>query len=174
VPSNGWKSQTSPFVDGTVIDNFNAVTDGIQAGRIDFTIASGALDLNLQEVRLELLNATTCCSGTVISPAPMITSMAIVPKSDGDYDDDGDVDGRDLLVWQRGFGSTTELAADGNHNGTVNGDDLIIWQDQYGANAPPTAVTAVPEPTSAWLSVAALLSLLSQAMVAKQSMNRCR
>jgi hypothetical protein len=59
----------------------------------------------------------------------------------GDYDNDGDVDGRDFLVWQRG-GSPTPFSA----------GDLTAWQTNYGAGGPLTAVQAVPEP--------ALLTLL--------------
>lgn len=41
------------------------------------------------------------------------------------HDGDGDVDGRDFLIWQRG-GSPS--AADG-----VSSSDLAIWQSNYGA-----------------------------------------
>lgn len=73
----------------------------------------------------------------------------------GDYDDDGDVDGEDFLVWQRTFGNVgVSLAADGNADGVVDGDDLAIWQDTFGqvAQSPFASAMAyaVPEPT-AWL-----------------------
>jgi hypothetical protein len=50
----------------------------------------------------------------------------------GDFDDDGDVDGRDFLVWQR--------------NTSVG--DLADWQANYGAGALTANTTAVPEPMS--------------------------
>ena len=51
----------------------------------------------------------------------------------GDYDGDGDVDGRDFLEWQRGFGSgPAATAGDGNGDGVVGPSDLTIWQDNYG------------------------------------------
>jgi hypothetical protein len=50
----------------------------------------------------------------------------------GDYDFDADVDGHDFLTWQRGVGSTTELAADGDASGIVDGADLTIWKDSFG------------------------------------------
>jgi hypothetical protein len=49
----------------------------------------------------------------------------------GDFDFDGDVDGRDLLVWQR--------------DSTVG--NLADWQANYGATSPATALT-VPEPNA--------------------------
>ena len=48
---------------------------------------------------------------------------------DGDFDGDGVVGGRDFLTWQRSYGSTQNLSADGNHNGQVDGGDLTMWQD---------------------------------------------
>ncbi|WP_197530830.1 PEP-CTERM sorting domain-containing protein [Bythopirellula polymerisocia] len=54
----------------------------------------------------------------------------------GDFDGDGDVDGNDFLVWQRGNSPT----------GPLDAGDLAAWQ---GAYAPLTAAaTAVPEPAS--------------------------
>lgn len=87
------------------------------------------------------------------------------PPEFGDYDDDGDVDGNDFLVWQRTFGDTgASLAADGNGDGVVNADDLAIWRETFGqvAQAPPVSATAyaVPEPTTALLAfMAASVSL---------------
>lgn len=56
----------------------------------------------------------------------------LVPLTDpGDFDSDGDVDGRDFLVWQR--------------NPSVG--DLADWQANYGAGT-LGAATSVPEPAS--------------------------
>jgi hypothetical protein len=58
----------------------------------------------------------------------------------GDFDGDGDVDGRDFLVWQR--------------NTSVG--NLADWQANYGAGGPLTASsTSVPEPAT--LSLMALV-----------------
>lgn len=58
-----------------------------------------------------------------------------------DFDNDGDVDGRDFLAWQRGHGMANPTKADGdaNNDGQVNSADLLVWQDQYGS--PPPVVT---------------------------------
>ena len=52
---------------------------------------------------------------------------------DADFDDDGDVDGRDFLIWQRTSIVQSAMAApgDANHDGFVNDQDLAIWQDQF-------------------------------------------
>ncbi len=57
----------------------------------------------------------------------------------GDFDFDGDVDGRDFLLWQRG-GSPNSLSA----------GDLADWQANYGTGSLATS-RAVPEPSSAIL-----------------------
>jgi hypothetical protein len=65
------------------------------------------------------------------------TLVAPEPES-ADFDEDGDIDGRDFLVWQRGE-SPDPLSA----------DDLALWQEQYGTEPPLTAATVVvPEPGS--------------------------
>jgi hypothetical protein len=59
-----------------------------------------------------------------------------------DFDHDGDVDGRDFLVWQRG-GSPAPFSA-GN---------LALWQEQYAAASELTAAVQVPEPGACVLLV---------------------
>jgi hypothetical protein len=54
----------------------------------------------------------------------------------GDFDSDGDVDGRDFLVWQRGDSPSPLSAA-----------DLSDWQTNYGSG-PLGALAAVPEPST--------------------------
>lgn len=70
----------------------------------------------------------------------------------GDFDLDGDVDGYDFLLWQRG-GSPNPLSQ----------SDLNAWQTNYGMVAPLSATSAiVPEPTSlALLMLGGLLALRS-------------
>jgi hypothetical protein len=62
--------------------------------------------------------------------------------SPGDFDNDGDVDGRDFLTWQRG-GSPTPLSA----------SDLAAWQVNYGSGGLTANVSAasVPEPSAVLL-----------------------
>ncbi len=54
---------------------------------------------------------------------------------DGDFDDDGDVDGADFLLWQR----------------DPSVGELATWQSQFGEVGSGAAATAVPEPGSALL-----------------------
>jgi predicted outer membrane repeat protein len=54
-----------------------------------------------------------------------------------DFDGDGDVDGRDFLAWQRGYGIPAPYAiksdGDADDDTDVDGYDLAIWQNQYSA-----------------------------------------
>ena len=81
--------------------------------------------------------------------ANMVAANLAAPL-EGDFDQDGDVDGRDFLALQRGFGSGDRLAdGDGNWDDEVDNEDLAIWQNLYqGDDNPP--LNAVPEPAT-WL-----------------------
>lgn len=79
----------------------------------------------------------------------------------GDFDGDGDIDGRDFLRWQRGQ-SPNSLSA----------SDLADWQAGYGAGS-LAAVAAVPEPAALYLaSVGATVLLLRRRRVLKPTETR--
>ena len=70
--------------------------------------------------------------------------MQVVLVDSADFDEDGDIDGRDFLLWQRGFGTTsaTKLDGDADNDMEVDGDDLTIWQAQFGQQTPVAALSA--------------------------------
>jgi hypothetical protein len=89
-------------------------------------------------------------------PGAVSYGPAIVAGNDADFDNDSDVDGRDFLTWQRGFGvGTNNATGDADNNGVVNGADLTIWKQKFGLPAATGAVGAVPEPSSMLLAVLA-------------------
>ena len=73
-------------------------------------------------------------NGRVDIGAFEVQSSAELPSAD--FDEDGDIDGRDFLEWQRGFGTSPAVKADGDADNDmeVDGDDLIVWQNQYGTS----------------------------------------
>jgi endoglucanase len=86
------------------------------------------------------------------------------PADSADFDGDGDVDGRDFLIWQRGHGlDGQEDSSNGDANGNTYVDqiDLEIWQAQYGIS-PPITATQVPEPSSLILILLAVLEFLKR------------
>ncbi len=72
--------------------------------------------------------------------APTSLSLVVLPGGTaGDFDNDGAVDGRDFLKWQRGE-STNPFSA----------GDLATWQAEYNGGSLMATSTTVPEP-GAWL-----------------------
>lgn len=69
----------------------------------------------------------------------------------GDFDADGDVDGRDFLVWQRG-GSPNPVSA----------ADLATWKANFGATSGAGATGAIPEPTSCGLAMLAAAGIVAR------------
>lgn len=81
-----------------------------------------------------------------------------------DFDVDGDVDGRDFLSWQRGYGKLINATlgdGDADGDGDVDTADLAVYQNQFGpvvGDGPPFMLAAVPEPGSALLLASGLLA----------------
>ncbi|WP_428304911.1 glycosyl hydrolase [Lacipirellula sp.] len=66
-----------------------------------------------------------------LNELPMMPWNLAAPRN-GDFNDDGIVDGADFLLWQRELGQSGALTADGNGDGVVDADDLAIWREQFG------------------------------------------
>ncbi len=90
-------------------------------------------------------------TGDMMLTAADLTELVsnILGTALGDFDLDGDVDGRDYIVWQRGFGSQFDST------------DLGHWQTNYGfTNMPLLASgTAVPEPAALTMILLGLAGL---------------
>lgn len=86
-----------------------------------------------------------------------LTEEPIVdPVLQGDFNDDGIVDGADYAYWRNNLGGDEALL---NGNGDGLGDiglgDLIIWRAGFGSAPQPGAVAAAPEPSAALLATLA-------------------
>jgi endoglucanase len=75
-------------------------------------------------------------TGAIFDP-DTVTVLTGGPGQPGDFDEDGDVDGRDFLLWQQD-------SSVGN---------LADWQENYGTVPELGASVAVPEPTAAALAL---------------------
>lgn len=74
-----------------------------------------------------------------------------------DFDEDGDVDGEDLVDWQRNYGPF--IGADADLDGDSDGHDFLLWQKAL----PPAGglqASGVPEPSSMWMVSSGLLLLV--------------
>ncbi|BBO35123.1 PEP-CTERM sorting domain-containing protein [Lacipirellula parvula] len=88
------------------------------------------------------------------------------PVNNADFNNDNIVDGKDFLIWQRGFGvAGSATTGDANNDTAVNDADLAIWKTQFGTDPTPVvgAVSAVPEPTTIALAGVALVGTLAAA-----------
>lgn len=92
----------------------------------------------------------------------IIHSFTYTPLEDSaDFNGDGDVNGRDFLVWQRNLGTgTAPHEGDANYDSIVNAVDLAVWSAQYGGATLQKAYI-VPEPTGT-ISLLCFLALLSR------------
>lgn len=73
------------------------------------------------------------------------TGGAALFVTDGDFDKDGAVDGRDFLLWQRQFGEENFPAADGSGDGVVDATDHLLWRDNFGTSTLQRSLSSVPK-----------------------------
>jgi hypothetical protein len=137
---------------GIYYGNLSSAAFGDQAGPQDLTDETGAnsanasasysvagnvatLSLPLQFILSDGANPEVEFFGTFVATHSLVQPVA------GDFNNDGNVDGADFLLWQRG-GSPNPLSA----------GDLETWKTAFGG----PAIAAVPEPTAAVLMGAAM------------------
>ena len=75
-----------------------------------------------------------------------LVTFELSANPSADFDNDGDVDGRDFLAWQRGYGTAigaTFAQGDADRDGDVDAADLGIWSANFG---PLAATLSVPNP----------------------------
>jgi hypothetical protein len=79
-PSNSWRTADSLWdFDNPGIADFTTIIDGSIDGRIDFMIATGSVDIPLNQINLNFIKATGPSSGIVVNPPPQINSIMILP-----------------------------------------------------------------------------------------------
>lgn len=147
--------------DPTRTDRLVVTGDFGAGGTLEVTLDAGAPTLGLGDT-FDLIDFATAGGaftgydlpglplGMAWNVSALLTSGELSVVTDVDLDDDGDVDGRDFLLIQRG--DSTLIAA---------------WQSLYGAQlvVPSSASEAltVPEPMSVWLVVWSFVTLVSRA-----------
>jgi hypothetical protein len=116
------------FSDGGVTFNPSATYKLLYSATdpLSFSIASGSANVAGDKVSFSI-------AGNLLADGYYtIGELEGAPNTPGDFDGDGDVDGRDFLVWQR----------------SPSIGSLSDWQNNYGAGALSARVTSVPEPTN--------------------------
>jgi hypothetical protein len=94
--------------------------------------------------------------------AEVVFQFSATPQIPGDYDEDGDVDVQDFVVWQGQFGLSGEHPADGNRDGLVDAADYTVWRDHLNTNEATSASMrlGVPEPASCVLILGLLAAVI--------------
>jgi autotransporter-associated beta strand protein len=149
----------------SALDTLNVAGTLAAAGSLSVSLTAGApapqlgntfniLDFGAVTGSFSSISLPSLTAGLAWDTSALLTtgilSVITGTGTPGDFDNDGDVDGRDFLVWQRG-GSPNPLSA----------GDLATWQANYGAGSLVAAATSVPEPAT-WLGlVTAAMSVLS-------------
>jgi hypothetical protein len=121
-------------------------------------------------------DATGTVTGWAYETTPDVEIDAgdIGPASSADYNDDGQVDGADFLVWQRTLAQTVAAStgADGSGNGVIDRLDLAVWTSHFGQTAVVAAgqpaSTAVPEPSSVIAAVIGAAVLLAHGLLGRR------
>ncbi|QDT74730.1 hypothetical protein [Lacipirellula limnantheis] len=125
-------------------------------------IDATALKLLGQFGSVTFLGATTATVNYDLANGDVFLNNFQAAATAGDFDLDGDVDGADLLSWQRGFGITgtaTVAQGDADRNYNVDGADLAIWRQNFGSGASAPSINAVPEPGAGILTIGVAAAL---------------
>ena len=79
-----------------------------------------------------------------------------------DFDENGFVNGADLMRWKTNFGTgATHALGNADGDGDVDGADFLVWQRQLGGQQSLPSAPPVPEPGSLALAALALLGTVS-------------
>lgn len=120
-----------PFVPA-LGNTFNIITGNTVTGTFDYYDVSGmpaglAFHINYlaNAVQLQVVNK---------------------PFYSADFDDDGDVDLTDLLIWKNAYNLNQLGDANGDNKSDI--DDWTLWRDQFGSAPAPLLSASVPEPGS--------------------------
>jgi len=143
-------------------DNSPAIIDGVVEIAFDF---SSVVDPLFEKTSIEKMSRLTGLWETIpLTPDgddlyhfeyllaggdADLFRYSISTGTSGDFDGDGDVDGHDFLLWQRG-GSPNPLSQ----------SDLADWEANYGTASPIVATsTAVPEPCAGVMLLLGVMTL---------------
>lgn len=136
------------FDAGFTADYFLTFTHGFETLRPNTPEA-----LQFYAASAHYADLTQGTAGAVVSAGMQLAHRGlpqVLRGTTGDFDVDGNVDGREFLTWQRNFGNTevNRTQGDASGDGVIDGADLAIWQATYGfdvANAPFDGYFFIPQ-----------------------------
>ena len=138
-----------------VIEDRNVVLSGVLADGAPFSFN---------------LNSASSSNASYFDLLATVTVSLVLP---GDFNNDGQVDAADYVVWRKASASNIRLPGDVTP-GAVTPADYITWRSNYGPAAAASALpAAVPEPMAWQIAVLGGLWLLRQTRLrASSSTNR--
>ena len=153
-PSSGMTINGSALPLGTRI----STAHGLTVGGVQIAVSStGTSGSNSQGVVFLAGTITSLTVGGV--EFAMDDPVALLADLNANFNSDGVNDGRDFLIWQRGFGMASGAflsLGDAEPDGVVDSVDLALWKFRYGwIPGGPGWAGVVPEPGAAWLACAA-------------------
>jgi endonuclease/exonuclease/phosphatase family metal-dependent hydrolase len=156
------------------IDATNIANPGItRSSQIDY-IFHRTNQWRVQQACRFIVDATTA----VASDHYPLFGIIDLPNPNADFDGDYDVDGDDLLVWQRNADASGTIAqGDANEDGRINDADLAVWKAQFGTPRPqPPRTAAVPEPCAAAATAAIVVAqpFIVRRFCCRRATSRCR
>lgn len=155
--------QASLFLTGSVVADFT---------QPDFQwmlTASGSASYN--PIISELQFTSRAEANFTVSNVWIGSASAIIPPtltSQGDFNNDGIVDGRDYVAWRNSIGQTgSGLAADGNGNNQIDNGDYNVWRRHFGQSVSGSGSAldsgqGVPEPHSIGLALIVGTAILAR------------
>jgi len=169
ISGNGSAANTieaSIFAPGATVGNF---TDASFPWMLTATSSAGFNPVITQLQFASPAGANFTVSNLYVGSAASL--IAPTQTLQGDFNHDGLVDSRDYLVWRGSLGQTgPNLAADGDGDYQVDDDDYQVWRAHFGQTVSGSGsgsglgeTTAVPEPRSCWLLLAAMGAAASAA-----------
>ncbi len=152
-----WTGSNVIALQGSGAGLINGAGDHIASGVMSTRISDGAaqeavMDPTLTQGSRKSLTALDLAflrdiGYTTITPTPVFNPA--------DFNEDGDVDSADLLIWQSAYGVNPN--GDTDNDGDSDGRDFLFWQRAYTGPGPLTAAVAVPEPSTILLLASVLL-----------------
>jgi endonuclease/exonuclease/phosphatase family metal-dependent hydrolase len=155
VASNGadeldYSLTTSGALSGTYLDQMDLALGGGNTHLV-------ALDTATPGMKSGMITISSMSQAVQNGLINIPVSFEVVPLTlPGDYNQNGEVDAADYVVWRDTFGQSVShnSGADGNGDGTINDGDYAVWRTGFGNTASSIVATAggasseVPEPST--------------------------
>jgi hypothetical protein len=126
----------------------------VSQNALNWTSTSGGQHANYgrSQIAVSWMNQGTISAGSANRLACLCEARVINP---GDFNDDGQIDAADYVVWRKSVGDTVArgASADGDGDGLVTLADFDVWRAKFGTvystgNGTGLQSNAVPEPST--------------------------